>query len=296
MNPLTTRWRLVAVLVLALGVLTSSDLLAQDRALRVCADPNNLPFSNQRLEGFENKIAALIADDLNATLEYTWMPQRRGFVRRTLRAKRCDLMLGVPNEYELVLTTKPYYSSTYVFVYPKSRKYGLSSFDDPVLKNLRIGLHAIGDDGSNTPAAHALARRGIVGKVVGFSMMDVDSVDSPSGQIIDALASNDIDVAIVWGPFGGYFAKRQPIELDVVPVDGRTDTYRPFLPFVYEMALGVRKSDATFKAELDRLLDRRKADIDKILRDYGVPLVETTTSATRAPAEAGVLTVKDKRE
>ena len=286
MNSLTTRGRLVAVLVLAAGVLTAGDLLAQDRALRVCADPNNLPFSNQRLEGFENKIAALIADDLNATLEYTWMPQRRGFVRRTLRAKRCDLMLGVPSEYELVLTTKPYYSSTYVFVYPKSRKYGLSSFDAPVLKNLRIGLHAIGDDGSNTPAAHALASRGIVGKIVGFTMMDVESVDSPSGKIIDAVASNEIDVAIVWGPFGGYFAKRQPIELDVVPVDGRTDTHRPFLPFVFEMALGVRKGDTAFKAELDRLLDRRKSDIDQILRDYGVPLVEMTKSVTQAPAEA----------
>jgi mxaJ protein len=286
MNQLTNRWGFVAVLALVLSVVTSGGLLAQDRTLRVCADPNNLPFSNQRLEGFENKIAALIADDLNATLQYTWMPQRRGFVRRTLRAKRCDLMLGVPSEYELVLTTKPYYSSTYVFVYPKSRKYGLSSFDDPVLNTLRIGLHAIGDDGSNTPAAHALARRGIVGKIVGFTMWDVDSVENPSGKIIDALASDDIDVAIVWGPFGGYFANRQPIELEVVPVDARTDKYRPFLPFVYEMALGVRKGDTALKAELDRILDRRKGDIEKILRDYGVPLVELTTSATRAPAEA----------
>jgi quinoprotein dehydrogenase-associated probable ABC transporter substrate-binding protein len=239
--------------------------------LRVCADPNNLPFSNQRLEGFENKIAELIAAELDTTLLYSWMPQRRGFVRRTLNARECDLIMGVPAGYEPVLSTKPYYRSTYVFAYAKGKGLDLRSFDDPVLRHLRIGLQALVDDGYNPPPGHALARRGIVDNIVGFMMWDVDSVADPPGRIIDAVAKGDIDVAIVWGPLGGYYAGRQPVSLEVVPVSPAID--EPSVPFVYDISMGVRRGDDALKERLEGIVDRRRGDIEKILVSYGVPLI-----------------------
>jgi mxaJ protein len=140
---------------------------AADRVLRVCADPNNLPFSNRQGGGFENKIAEVLAKDLAARLEYTWWAQRRGFVRNTLRAGECDLLMGVPKGYELALTTMPYYRSGYVFVYRRADALHLVSLDDPVLRQLRVGVQMIGADFANTPPAHAISKRGIIGNVVG---------------------------------------------------------------------------------------------------------------------------------
>lgn len=261
--------RLIAALVMASAGAAAADTA---RELRVCAAPNNLPFSNQRQEGFENKIAEIIAADMNASVRYTWHPQQRGFIRNTLRAKACDLVMGVPTGYDLVLPTKPYYSASYVFVYPKDRKLGLNSFDDPALRELRIGLHAFGEDGANSPPAHALARRGIVSNVVGFTILDTD--DSPPGKIIDAVTAGDIDVAIVWGPFAGYFARQQPVELAVVPVAAPAPSGdRIALPFTFDIAMGVRRDDAAFKAQIDGILERRRGDIEKVLDAFGVPRV-----------------------
>ena len=261
--------RLIAALVMASAGAAAADTA---RELRVCAAPNNLPFSNQRLEGFENKIAEIIAADMNASLRYTWHPQQRGFIRNTLKAKACDLVMGVPAGYDLVLPTKPYYSASYVFVYRKNRQIDLQSFDDPSLRELRIGLHAFGADGANSPPAHALARRGIVSNVVGFTILDTE--DSPPGKIIDAVAVGDIDVAIVWGPFAGYFAQQQSVELAVVPVYATAPgTDRVALPFTFDIAMGVRRDDAAFKAQIEGILERKRSDIQKVLDAYGVPRV-----------------------
>jgi mxaJ protein len=267
---------LMAAIVLEAAI-AANGAAAPGRVLRVCADPDNLPFSNARLEGFENKIAALVAKDLNAGVEYRWMPQRRGFIRLTLKAGECDLVMGVPSEYDLVLATTPYYRSTYVFVSAKSRNLQLRSFDDPVLRRLKIGIHASAEDGYNQPPAHALARRGIVGNIVGFKMFDEDSVENPQARVIDAVASGDIDVAIVWGPFGGYFAKREKVQLDVTPVSPAVDP--PSLPFVYDISMGVRKDEGALKAELQAILDRRRGDIRKILDEYGIPVVRVADTA-----------------
>ena len=254
------------------ALLIAAEAAGHDRALRVCADPNNLPFSNRRLEGFENRIARLIADDMHATVQYTWHPQRRGFIRQTLKSGACDLVVGLPTGYDLVLSTKPYYRSTYVFVSSTRRHLQLRSFDDPVLGRLKIGVEEIGSDGANTPPAHALARRGLAGNIVGFKLWDVDSVESPPGQIIEAVLSGAIDVAIVWGPFAGYFAKRHPPgSLAIVPVSATIDP--PAIPFVYDMSMGVRPGDAAFKAELEEILDRRRGDIERILGEYGIPVL-----------------------
>jgi quinoprotein dehydrogenase-associated probable ABC transporter substrate-binding protein len=239
------------------------------RTLRVCADPNNLPFSNERLEGFENKIAELIAGEMNAKVSYTWWAQRRGFIRNTLNASECDVVMGLPSSFEMALTTSPYYRSTYVFVYRKDRGLNISSFDDPVLRKLKVGVQIIGDDQSNAPPAHALTNRGIIQNVVGYTVYGDYSQENPTARIIDAVAVGDIDVAIVWGPLAGYFSKREPAELEVAPVSPQIDL--PFLPFVYDISMGVRRGDEAFKEELESIIERKRVEIDKILDEYGVP-------------------------
>ncbi len=262
----------VIVAIVTVALFMSGAAPSAQRELRVCADPDNLPFSNQKQEGFENKLADLIAADLGATVKYTWLRQRRGFIRRGLKANECDLVTGIPNGSEMVLATKPYYRSTYVFVYRKDAKHQLRSFDDPAMRELRIGLHAIGEDGANPPPAHALARRGIVKNVLGFKMWDEDSVENPQSQIIDAVVARQIDVAIVWGPLGGYFAKRQKEHLQVVPVSPRVEPAG--IPFIFDISMGVRPGETALKAEFDEILDRRRSDVRRILDEYGVPRVE----------------------
>lgn len=239
------------------------------RVLRVCADPNNLPFSNERLEGFENKIAELIAGEMNAKVSYTWWAQRRGFIRNTLNASECDVVMGLPSSFEMALTASPYYRSTYVFVYRKDRGLKITSFDDPSLRRLKVGVQIIGDDQANAPPAHALTKRGIIQNVVGYTVYGDYSQANPPARIIDAVANGDIDVAVVWGPLAGYFSKMEPAELEIVPVSPQIDL--PFLPFVYDISMGVRRGDEAFKEELEEIVERKHAEIEKILDEYGVP-------------------------
>jgi mxaJ protein len=250
-----------------------AELPAPPPVFRVCADPNNLPYSNQQQEGFENKIAELLAREFKQELSYVWWPQRRGFLRNTLNAGVCDVVMGVPEGYDPVLTTQPYYHSTYVFVYAKNAGYQISSFDDPRLRQLKIGVHLIGDDYANSPPAHVLSQKGIVNNVVGYSVFGNYGEDSPPGKIINAVASGEIDVAIVWGPIAGYFAKKQstPLTLTPVPVDASS----PTLPLSYKIALGVRPKDSALKTKLDQALQYKAPEIRKILEEYGVPLVSS---------------------
>ncbi|HYG79108.1 MAG TPA: substrate-binding domain-containing protein [Pyrinomonadaceae bacterium] len=237
--------------------------------LRVCADPNNLPFSNERREGFENKIAALVAREMNAEVEYTWWAQRRGFIRNTLRAGECELVVGVPASFELAQTTAPYYRSTYVFVYRKGRGLDIRSFDDPRLRTLKIGVQMIGDDFSNTPPAHALANRNIIQNVRGYTVYGDYSEANPPARIVEAVARGEIDVGVVWGPLAGYFARRQRVPLEVVAVAPEIDP--PYLPFVFDISMGVRRGDDALREQLEQILARRRAEIESILDEYGVP-------------------------
>lgn len=268
---------------LAAVLLSLATAVAAESQFRVCADPDNLPFSNQKQEGFENKIAALLADDLHAKLSYTWLRQRQGFIRQTLGAKRCDVVMGVPYGYERVLSTQPYYRSGYVFITAQRRHLALNSFDDPVLRQLKIGLHAIGNDGANSPPAAALAHRGIVENIVGYSMWGEGSVENPQGQIVDAVAKGDIDVAIVWGPIGGFFAKQYGEDLLVTPVPA--DAQMPSMPFVYDIAMGVRKDDAVFVAQLEKSIERKRREIEDILTAYNVPLIKPFTGLPQSPSD-----------
>ena len=241
------------------------------QTLRVCADPNNLPFSNRQGEGFENRIAQLIARDTGADLAYTWWAQRRGFFRNTLAAGACDLVVGVPSRFERVLATRPYYRSSYVFV-TRAGGPDIRSFDDPALRTRRVGVQLIGDDYANTPPAHALARRGIVANVVGFDVYGDYAQDSPPSRIVAAVARGAVDVAVVWGPLAGYYARRQPVPLRLVPVSPPMDP--PGLSFVFDISMGVRRGDTAMRDRLDQVLQRRRPEIDAILRQYGVPRVD----------------------
>jgi mxaJ protein len=244
---------------------------AERPVLRVAADPNNLPFSNDRCEGFENKIAELIATDLGAKLEYSWRAQRRGFFRETLKENRADLVLGVPEHFDMALTTARYYTSTYVFVSRQDRHLDVSSLDDPALRKLKIGVQIIGNDARNTPPVHALADRRIVDNVLGYTVYGDYTRASPPARIMDAVVNGDVDIAIVWGPLAGYFAKHEPVPLEIRPIAPAAD---PGLPFRFSIAIGVRKSDKTLRDELNAVLEHRAADIQKILDEYGVPRVE----------------------
>jgi quinoprotein dehydrogenase-associated probable ABC transporter substrate-binding protein len=240
------------------------------RVLRITADPNNLPFSNERREGFENKIAELIARELDANLQYSWRAQRRGFFRESLKEDRADLVLGVPAHFDMALTTAPYYRSSYVFVYRKDRHLALRSLDDPALHNLKIGVQMIGNDETNTPPAHALAHRGIVDNVVGYTLYGDYRDPNPPARIVEAVVKGEVDVAMVWGPLAGYFAKQAPVPLEVVPVSPAAD---PNLPFAFSIAMGVRKGDKPLQDELNAVLQRKQKEIDAILDEYGVPRV-----------------------
>jgi len=263
----------VAALAIPNASCARSEAQHAERVLRVCADPNNLPFSNNARQGFENRIAGLLAKDLGARVQYTWWAQRRGFVRNTLNAKTCDVVMGVPSSFDLTLVTAPYYRSTYLFVTRRDRNLGIRSFDDPVLRTARIGVQLIGDDGANTPPVHALSSRGIVGNLKGYTVYGDYSKPNPTATIIGAVARGDVDVAIVWGPTAGYFARQQSVPLTLTPVSPQIDL--PFLPFVYDISLGVRRKDKAFRDTLDALLVRERPAIGRILDEYGIPRVES---------------------
>jgi len=241
--------------------------------LRVCANPDGMPFSNAKGEGFENRLAELVAHDLGNNVSYFWTPQREDFVRKTLNAGKCDVLMGVPATFDEVETTRPYYTSGYVFVWRRDRGLNISSISDPRLHKLRIGLHLIGDN--STPPTEALSRQGIVQNVTGYIIFH-DSRREPDGQIgsqlIDDLAAGRIDVAAVWGPLGGYYARRARVPLAVVPIDN-TAGFSP-LVFHYPIAMGVRKGDEALRRKMDRFIAHNGAAIRSLLRQYGVPVFQ----------------------
>ena len=262
-----------AALLLALTALVGCS--EQSRVLRVCADPNNLPFSNGKLEGFENHIAALVGDELDARVEYVWWAQRRGFVRNTLREGLCDVVIGVPADFEMTRTTLAYYRSSYVFVTRRGTPTP-SSLDDPYLATATIGVHLIGDDFANSPPAHALSARGLINNVRGYSIYGDYKRPNPPADLIQAVADGAIDVAVAWGPLAGYFARASTVPLQLTRVLPEEE---PPFPFVFGMAMGVAHSNQVLQRELDLVIEHRHADIEKILRDYNVPLVNPKVAA-----------------
>jgi mxaJ protein len=256
----------IATVLLCAPGRAPADEAKQVKELRVCGDPNNMPFSNEKLEGIENKIAEVVAKDLGETVTYFWWPHQRGVVKRVLNAKHCDVMLGIPKGYDPVTWTRPYYRTGYVMAYRKDRKLKLRSLDDPALKTLKIGVQV------NTPPHDALGRRGIADNVVGYQLMFDSNFHAEEylGKEIEDLIAGTIDVAMVWGPIAGYFAKKKGAPLEIVPIDDPADTG---LPFAFDIAMGVRKGDKQLKEQLEGALARRHDEIEHVLADFGVPLL-----------------------
>ena len=236
------------------------------KQLRVCGDPNNLPFSNEKLQGIENKIAVVLAKDMKLTVAYTWWPHQRGVVKRALNTLRCDVMLGIPKGYDPVLWTKPYYRTGYVMAYRKDRGLKIKSLDDPQLKTLKIGVQV------NTPPHDALGQRGIADNVVGYQLMfdsNFHAEDYP-GKVVEDLIAGQIDVALVWGPIAGYFAKKKAAPIEIVVLEGKPDSVERF---AFDISMGVRKKDTELKAKLEDSIARKHDEITHILEDFGVPLL-----------------------
>jgi mxaJ protein len=234
--------------------------------LVVVADPDNLPFSNAREEGFENQLAHLVARDLDLKLEYHWRATRRGYWRESVKANQADLVIGIPRNLDMALTTDPYYRSSYVFVTRETTS--IASFDEPALKTLRIGIPLTGE--SNPPPSLALARRGMVANVAGFP---VYGRHDPASRLIDAVADEHIDVAVAWGPPAGYFASRHS-GLRVIPVTPLVDES---LPMAFDVSMGVAKKNVLLRDRLNAVLRVRRAEIARILDEYHVPRAPMTT-------------------
>jgi len=271
-------WQRVCI-VLAVVILAAiaERLFAAENVLKVCQDPNNLPFSNEQGEGFENRIAELLAQKLGWKLEYFSFPQRMGFIRNTLRFKlpgeayRCDLVIGVPAEWDQVSPTKPYYRSTYALIYPQGGKLDgvrsppdLYALDPNVVRSLRIGVY------DRSPATEWLNKHQLAEQGVPYRMMNADPEYYP-GQIIEKdLATGTIDAAVVWGPIAGFFAKRSTRpKMIVVPLPSESG-----VKFDYDIAMGVRFGEPQWKATVQKLIDENSDRIEEILRAYGVPLVD----------------------
>jgi mxaJ protein len=285
-----------AVLLVAAALLALLSALGQplaapgdDRVLRVCEDPNNLPFSNRAGEGFENKIAELLAAELGWKLEYTWFPQRMGFIRNTLRGRepdsdrfKCDLVPGVPVGFELAATTKPYYRSTYALAYVKGKGLdGVKAPEDLVklepakLKSLKLGV--VGQ----TPPADWLLKHGLFDQVVPYQTQSGDPARYPGEMVEKDLVGGAIDVAFVWGPIGGYFAKRATAA-EVVVVPFAPD---PAIQFDFRIAMGVRFGEREWHDRVERLIEANRGRIQAILATYGVPQLDDEGRVMQIPAD-----------
>ena len=251
--------------------------LIDPNVLRVCADPHNMPFSNEKGEGFENKLAQLFADKLQKKLAYAFFPQATGFVRMTLGSHRCDVIMGFPQGDDLVQSTNPYYRTAYALVYKPGELDGLDRLSDERLKQKRIGVVA------GTPPASYLATQGLLARVKPYALMVDTRIDSSAEAMIKDLQAGDIDVGILWGPMAGYYAR--DAGLKVVPLI--KDNGGPQL--AYRIAMGVRGADQNWKRQLSRLIQENQPEINKILIGYGVPLLDekdqpiTESSLDRKP-------------
>jgi mxaJ protein len=257
---------------------------AADRhTFRICADPNNLPFSNNTGRGLENKLARLVAHDLSADLKYVWFSERKNFLKNSLNAKLCDAVLGVPVDMDNVLLTRPYYSSTYVVLSRADRGLKIRSLYDPRLKDLRIGLHMVDDD--YVPPGRLLAAQGLSSQIMGYSLHGAYGETNPPARLIDAVAKNEVDLAIVWGPFAGYFAKKATVRLAIQPV---SPIRFQMIPFTYSIGVAVRKGDVALRSAIQQVLDKECPRIQALLKEYAFPSPEEDAPSCATSPSAAV--------
>lgn len=236
--------------------------------IKVCADPNNMPFSNQAEQGFENQIVRLIADDLGEKLTYVWWAQRRGYVGEALDAGLCDLIPGIANVAGVLLTYPPYYRSGYVAVSRVNIPL-VTSFDDPELRALTVGVELVGDDGASTPPAAAIAARGLTSNVRGYSILGDYRDANPGARIIDAVANGEVDVAFAWGPKAGWFARQQGLRVTLLAVTADGDQ-----PMAFDISMALRRDEGALRKRIEAALARNRQAVDRILAGYAVPRLD----------------------
>lgn len=263
---------------LAVALMGAATLAAAD--LHVCADPENLPYSNRQQQGFENKLADLVGRELGRPIQYEWIPQRKPFFK-ALQQGACDLVMGVPSQFPLALTTQPYYRSSYVFASRRDRNLDVQSFDDQRLKSLRIGLQIVEEGDGDVPPAQALAHRGILRNISWYPLNENYLTANRRTSLLQAVSRGQIDVAIVWGPLAGNFAKHSKVPLRLTAVSPQSEGR---IPFVFDISMGVRPGDTKLAAALNSIIRGRQVEIRRLLEGYGVPLVN--------PHAGGPLTAK----
>jgi quinoprotein dehydrogenase-associated probable ABC transporter substrate-binding protein len=273
--------RLIAVVgVVALtcgatgGFAQTGELVDRDM-LRVCADPHNLPFSNEAGEGFENKIAELLAGELGLQVAYTWYPQSIGFVRNTLGAHACDVVMGTVTTGELMQSTNPYYRSSYALVQRADAQTRADALTDPKLADLRIGAVA------RTPPIDILARQGLLKNVTPYALVVDTRYASPGRDMVEDVAAGKIDVGVLWGPIAGYWAKQASVPLEVVALSGEDTGAR----LDFHIGMGLRRNEPEWKHVLNDFIVKRKAEIQAILLEYGVPLLDEQGHQIKAAAD-----------
>jgi quinoprotein dehydrogenase-associated probable ABC transporter substrate-binding protein len=268
-----------AALVLALPAAVAAQELRphtlESGVVRICADPDNLPASNDKGEGYENRIAELLAKTWNAKLEYAWWPVRRGYFGRALNGRYCDIALTAPAGLDMAGVTKPYYRSAYVIVTRKDSGLDLTSLADPRFKTLKIGVHLLNSDAENTPPAMALSKFGVVGNLVGFNTFFSAEGDRPE-DIFRALADRRIDVAVVWGPLAGYFAERVGTPLVIRPV---AEKEVDGIPFAFSLGMATRRRERGLRDSLQTFIDQNQGAISGILKEFGVPVIPEEPAA-----------------
>ena len=239
--------------------------LVDSHVFRACADPRNLPFSNEAGEGFENKIADMFAKKLGKGLAYTFYPGATGFIRNTLNARRCDVVMGIALGDDVVQPTNPYYRTAYVATYAKGGPMAdLDSLSDPRLKTAKIGVIA------GTPPVNYLAVNGLLGHIKSYALVVDTRFESPNAEMMDDLDKGVIDVALMWGPIAGYYAGKTKTAMALVPLIKETGGPK----LVYRIAMGVRHSDQNWKRDLNKMISEQRSQMDAILQSYGVPLLD----------------------
>ncbi len=253
-----------ALLAFASGASAQTSEAVDRSSLRVCADPSNLPFSNRAGEGFENKIAELLAAELGVPVRYTWFPQATGFVRNTLMARKCDLVIGISLGFELLQNSNPYYRSSYALFYRADSGLKVSSLDDPVLEDKRLGVIA------GTPPATLMAKYGLLGHMRPYHLVADTRFHQPAKQMVEDVAAGEVDVGLLWGPIAGYYAKQHNPALSVVPLASKPGEAR----MDFRITMGLRFNEPGWKRRINDLIRKKQPEINAILLDYGVPLLD----------------------
>ncbi|HTO73409.1 MAG TPA: quinoprotein dehydrogenase-associated putative ABC transporter substrate-binding protein [Gemmatimonadales bacterium] len=286
--PLSSRWLPIAALLLCPAMVAAQDAstlrpnLPTAGVIKVCADPDNLPFSNEKQEGFENKLADLLGSYWNSRVEYAWWPVRRGYFARGLNGRYCDMAMTAPDKIDMVATTRAYFRTGYAVVYRKDSGLHITSLDDTTLKHLRIGVNLLNSDAENTPPAMAMSYHGVVGNLVGFPTFYSD-LERPE-DIINAVTDKKIDVALVWGPLAGYFIKQTnaPLVMNMLEDDSVSG-----LPMNFSIAIATRRQERALRDSLQAFLVAKRPEIQALLQEYGFPLEPLpadTTGTSRPPS------------